>query len=82
MNNPGNPRGVADLRTRDRAREQKAWYWYDWANSAFFTTTLTVLFAPYMIDVAGRAAGCASSRRTISEATPAAAIAARAAGSP
>lgn len=37
---------------------QRAWYWYDWANSAFYTTVLTVLFAPYMITVAGRAAGC------------------------
>ncbi|MBF4162006.1 MFS transporter [Nocardioides acrostichi] len=38
--------------------EQRAWNWYDWANSAFYTTVLTVLFAPYMITVAGRAAGC------------------------
>ena len=42
----------------ERQREQKAWYWYDWANSAYYTTILTVLFGPYMIDVAGRAAGC------------------------
>jgi UMF1 family MFS transporter len=66
MSNPGGPGGVADLRPLDRAREQKAWYWYDWANSAFFTTTLTVLFAPYMIDVAGRAAGCATPDETCS----------------
>ena len=64
MSNPGGPRGVADLRPLNRAREQKAWYWYDWANSAFFTTTLTVLFAPYLIDVAGRAAGCANPDET------------------
>ena len=44
-----------------RSREQKAWYWYDWANSAFYTTILSVLFAPFMITVAGRAAGCGSS---------------------
>jgi UMF1 family MFS transporter len=49
----------ADLGPLNRAREQKAWYWYDWANSAYYTTILTVLFGPYMIDVAGRAAGCA-----------------------
>lgn len=48
----------ADLAPLERAREQKAWYWYDWANSAYFTTVLTVMFAPYMIEVAGNAAGC------------------------
>ncbi len=48
----------ADLGPLDRAREQRSWYWYDWANSAYYTTVLTVLFAPYMITVAGRAAGC------------------------
>jgi MFS transporter, UMF1 family len=48
----------ADLGPLNRAKEQKSWYWYDWANSAFYTTVLTVLFAPYMITVAGRAAGC------------------------
>ena len=50
--------GIADLSPLNRAREQRAWYWYDWANSAYYTTVLTVLFAPYMITVAGRAAGC------------------------
>jgi MFS transporter, UMF1 family len=48
----------ADLGPLNRATEQKAWYWYDWANSAYYTTVLSVLFAPYMITVAGRAAGC------------------------
>jgi MFS transporter, UMF1 family len=42
----------------ERRREQKAWNWYDWANSAFYTTVLGVLFAPYLITVAGEAAGC------------------------
>jgi MFS transporter, UMF1 family len=51
----------ADLGPLNRAREQRAWYWYDWANSAYYTTVLTVLFAPYMITVAGRAAGCGDS---------------------
>ena len=36
----------------DRAKEQKAWYWYDWANTAYVTTIATVLFAPYLISVA------------------------------
>jgi UMF1 family MFS transporter len=49
---------VADLGPTDRLRQQKAWNWYDWANSAFYTTVLSVLFAPYLITVAGRAAGC------------------------
>jgi MFS transporter, UMF1 family len=53
--------GVADLGPLWRSKEQKAWYWYDWANSAFYTTILSVLFAPFMITVAGRAAGCGSS---------------------
>ena len=44
-----------------RRREQRAWNWYDWANSAYYTTILTVLFAPYLITVAGRAAGCGNS---------------------
>lgn len=50
--------GIADLAPLERAREQKAWYWYDWANSAYYTTVLSVMFAPYMIEVAGKAAGC------------------------
>jgi UMF1 family MFS transporter len=53
--------GIADLSPLWRTREQKAWNWYDWANSAFYTTILTVLFAPFMITVAGRAAGCGNS---------------------
>ena len=47
----GTTPGIADLSPLARRREQKAWYWYDWANSAYFTTILTVLFAPYMIAV-------------------------------
>ncbi len=60
MSQHDRPPPIADLAPlRDSLRrEQKAWYWYDWANSAYYTTILTVLFAPYMITVAGRAAGC------------------------
>ena len=50
--------GIADLRPVNRAREQRAWYWYDWANSAYVTTVAAVLFAPYLTSVAERAAGC------------------------
>jgi MFS transporter, UMF1 family len=49
---------IAELDPLEREREQRAWNWYDWANSAYYTTILTVLFAPFMITVAGRAAGC------------------------
>ncbi len=38
-----------------QTREHRAWYWYDWANSAYVTTTATVLFAPYLTAVATRA---------------------------
>jgi UMF1 family MFS transporter len=46
---------VESRRTKDTAH-QKAWYWYDWANSAYVTTTLTVLMAPYLTVVAKKAA--------------------------
>jgi UMF1 family MFS transporter len=58
------PGGIADLEPLARAREQRAWNWYDWANSAYYTTVLSVMFAPYMITVAGRAAGCPDSHET------------------
>ena len=48
--------GIANLEPINRRREQRAWYWYDWANSAYFTTIGTVLFAPYMIAIAKEAA--------------------------
>ena len=37
-------------------REQRAWYFYDWANSAYVTTTATVLMAPYLTSIATAAA--------------------------
>ena len=61
------PVGIADLSPVDRLQQQNAWNWYDWANSAFYTTVLSVLFAPYMITVAGRAAGCADPDETCSK---------------
>ncbi len=39
-----------------RRREQRAWYFYDWANSAYVTTVLTVLFSPYLASIAETAA--------------------------
>ncbi|MBO0867610.1 MAG: MFS transporter [Micromonosporaceae bacterium] len=37
-------------------RERVGWYFYDWANSAFPTTVVTVFFGPYLGDIADRAA--------------------------
>jgi MFS transporter, UMF1 family len=37
-------------------REQRGWYFYDWANSAFSTTVAAVLFQPLLIAVANNAA--------------------------
>jgi UMF1 family MFS transporter len=47
----GTSEPVEDL-AETRSAEQKAWYWYDWANSAYVTTTATVLFAPYLTAIA------------------------------
>jgi MFS transporter, UMF1 family len=52
----GGPVGIADLSPLARRKEQRAWYWYDWANSAYVTTVATVLFAPYLTSVAETAA--------------------------
>jgi UMF1 family MFS transporter len=39
-------------------RERVGWYTYDWANSAFITTVVTVFLGPYLTAIANRAAGC------------------------
>lgn len=49
--------GTAAPTEQERRREQRAWYFYDWANSAYVTTTATVLYVPYLSSVA-RAAAC------------------------
>ena len=56
MSTSGTPGGIANLEPLNRAREQRAWYFYDWANSAFSTTIAGVLFAPYLIAIAENAA--------------------------
>ncbi|CAA9344190.1 MAG: Uncharacterized MFS-type transporter [uncultured Nocardioidaceae bacterium] len=48
------PQGIADLSPLVRRRQQRAWYWYDWANSGYVTTVGSVLFAPYLTSVAER----------------------------
>ena len=45
---------IGDERTRSH---QRAWSWYDWANSAYVTTTGTVLISPYLTALA-RADAC------------------------
>ena len=48
---------VEDVSTTPaQRRERRAWYFYDWANSAYVTTTGAVLFAPYLTSVAERSA--------------------------
>src|SRR4030095_7204220 len=37
-------------------REQVGWYIYDWANSAFYTTVVTVFLGPYLTGIAKAAA--------------------------
>ena len=56
MSTSDTPVGIANLEPLNRAREQRAWYFYDWANSAFSTTIAGVLFAPYLIAIAENAA--------------------------
>src|SRR5262245_58946974 len=56
---------MMDARARDtasttssvnNAREHVGWYFYDWANSAFATTVVTVFLGPYLTTVAKAAA--------------------------
>lgn len=39
-----------------RRREQRSWYFYDWANSVFYTTVITVFLGPYLTAAAKAAA--------------------------
>ena len=36
---------------RNNKRELWGWYFYDWANSAFYTTVVTVFLGPYLTEV-------------------------------
>ena len=51
----GAERPIALAAASDR-REQLSWYFYDWANSAFPTTVVTVFLVPYLTTVAKAAA--------------------------
>ncbi len=57
MSDDAQAQGIANLEPLNRVREQKAWYWYDWANSAYTTTIGTVFFGPYFIGLAENAVG-------------------------
>jgi UMF1 family MFS transporter len=46
----------SEIRLTSNRREQVGWYFYDWANSAFYTTVVTVFFGPYLTTVAKMAA--------------------------
>ncbi|MFI9153142.1 MFS transporter [Streptomyces sp. NPDC053367] len=46
---------VAD-EAADRRREQRGWYFYDWACSVYSTSVLTVFLGPYLTSVAEEAA--------------------------
>ncbi|MGY0536024.1 MFS transporter [Nocardioides sp. YJ-D4] len=48
--------GIGDFTPVERTREQKGWFFTDWAVSAFQTTVAGVLFAPYLIAIAEEAA--------------------------
>ncbi|MFF5146777.1 MFS transporter [Streptomyces sp. NPDC013157] len=48
-------RGVFDEATELR-REQRGWYFYDWACSVYSTSVLTVFLGPYLTSVADHAA--------------------------
>ncbi|MFI9175765.1 MFS transporter [Streptomyces lincolnensis] len=42
--------------TAERRREQRGWYFYDWACSVYSTSVLTVFLGPYLTSVAENAA--------------------------
>jgi MFS transporter, UMF1 family len=41
-----------DQEARSRRKEQRAWYFYDWGNSAFSTTVVTLFLGPYLTSLA------------------------------
>ncbi|MET7615251.1 MFS transporter [Streptomyces seoulensis] len=49
-------RAGASGETAGSRREQRGWYWYDWACSVYSTSVLTVFLGPYLTSVARHAA--------------------------
>jgi UMF1 family MFS transporter len=48
---------VAEDPPETRRRERRGWYWYDFANSGFQSTVISVFLGPYLITLAEKAAG-------------------------
>lgn len=46
----------ADGSAAERRREQRGWYFYDWACSVYSTSVLTVFLGPYLTEIAKSAA--------------------------
>ncbi|MFG2647411.1 MFS transporter [Streptomyces sp. NPDC048436] len=46
----------SDESTAERRREQRGWYFYDWACSVYSTSVLTVFLGPYLTEIAKTAA--------------------------
>jgi MFS transporter, UMF1 family len=51
------PSAVPEIEAQARRREQRGWYFYDWANSAFSTTVAAVFLGPYLTALTESAAG-------------------------
>lgn len=47
---------AADDAALERRREQRGWYFYDWACSVYSTSVLTVFLGPYLTEIAKAAA--------------------------
>jgi UMF1 family MFS transporter len=53
---PAGRQGSTRLSEREARAEQTGWYFYDWANSAFSTTVVTVFLGPYLTTITRAAA--------------------------
>ena len=51
------PSAAPEIERQARRREQRGWYFYDWANSAFSTTVAAVFLGPYLTALTESAAG-------------------------
>jgi UMF1 family MFS transporter len=51
------PMGEAHATAVYSRREQRGWYFYDWANSAFSTTVITLFLGPYLTALAKAGSG-------------------------